>query len=177
MQRDRLLLVEIIETWADGEVVRPVSHSDDGVSCEVRDQPVTNLVRPTAPSGGSPPRATGLDGTRIHDLRHTAVSLWIAAGASPKQIATWAGHTSVSVVLDRYGHLYEGNDGDVLARLDSFASITPGDGSFRWIPRVCRGARDDLTPDTEVPQAADLGKRGGREGTRTPGLCRVKAAL
>lgn len=24
---------------------------------------------------------------RPHDLRHTAVSLWIAAGASPKQIA------------------------------------------------------------------------------------------
>ena len=42
---------------------------------------------------------------RIHDLRHTAVSLWIADGANPKQIAVMAGHTSVSVVLDRYGHL------------------------------------------------------------------------
>jgi integrase len=46
-------------------------------------------------------RATGLAGLRPHDLRHTAVSLWIAAGAGPKQIATWAGHTSVAVVLDR----------------------------------------------------------------------------
>lgn len=51
---------------------------------------------------------------RIHDLRHTAVGLWIAAGANPKQIATWAGHTSVAIVLDRYGHLLEGNDSDVL---------------------------------------------------------------
>ncbi len=44
---------------------------------------------------------------RIHDLRHTAISLWIAAGANPKQVAVRAGHTSVSVVFDRYGHLYE----------------------------------------------------------------------
>ena len=29
-------------------------------------------------------RNAGLDGLRIHDLRHTAVALWIAAGANPK---------------------------------------------------------------------------------------------
>jgi len=80
-------------------------------------------------------RAAGLEPLRIHDLRHTAVSLWIAAGASPKQIATWAGHTSVSVVLDRDGHLYEGNDVDVLARLDSFAAIRPDDGRSRRVPQ------------------------------------------
>lgn len=50
--------------------------------------------------------AAGLSPLRIHDLRHTAVALWIAAGANPKQIAVRAGHTSVSVVLDRYGHLF-----------------------------------------------------------------------
>jgi integrase len=31
--------------------------------------------------------AAGLDGLRIHDLRHTAVALWIAAGANPKEVA------------------------------------------------------------------------------------------
>jgi integrase len=36
--------------------------------------------------------AAGLDGLRIHDLRHTAVALWIAAGANPKEIAARAGH-------------------------------------------------------------------------------------
>jgi hypothetical protein len=44
--------------------------------------------------------ASGVSPFRIHDLRHTAVSLWIADGANPKQIAVMAGHTSVSVVLD-----------------------------------------------------------------------------
>lgn len=30
----------------------------------------------------------------VHDMRHTAVAIRIAAGANPKQIAAWAGHTS-----------------------------------------------------------------------------------
>ncbi|HKY76896.1 MAG TPA: tyrosine-type recombinase/integrase [Acidimicrobiia bacterium] len=59
----------------------------------------------------------GLAPLRPHDLRHTAVALWIAQGASPKQIAAWAGHTSVSVVLDRYGHLFPGHEDAVMQRL------------------------------------------------------------
>jgi integrase len=50
--------------------------------------------------------AAGLQGVRIHDLRHTAVALWIAAGANPKEVAARAGHASVSFTLDRYTHLY-----------------------------------------------------------------------
>lgn len=41
--------------------------------------------------------AAGLAPLRIHDLRHTAVALWIAAGGHTKQIVARAGHTSVSV--------------------------------------------------------------------------------
>lgn len=66
--------------------------------------------------------AAGLDGLRVHDLRHTAVALWIAAGASPKEIAARAGHSSVSVVLDRYGHLYDGSEAAVNDRLDDLAA-------------------------------------------------------
>jgi integrase len=62
--------------------------------------------------------AAELSPLRIHDLRHTAVSLWIADGANPKQIAVMAGHTSVSVVLDRYGHLYPQQDDELMDRLE-----------------------------------------------------------
>jgi integrase len=65
----------------------------------------------------------GIERLRPHDLRHTAVALWIAAGANPKQIARWAGHTSVSVVLDRYGHLYDGHEARVLDQLDELLSL------------------------------------------------------
>jgi integrase len=63
--------------------------------------------------------AAGLSPLRIHDLRHTAVSLWIAAGAGPKPVAVRAGHTSVSIVLDRYGHLYPHQDSMLVSALES----------------------------------------------------------
>ncbi|MGD9752000.1 MAG: tyrosine-type recombinase/integrase, partial [Acidimicrobiia bacterium] len=66
-------------------------------------------------------QAAGLAPLRMHDLRHTAVSLWIAEGANPKQVAVRAGHTSVSVVLDRYGHLYPEQDEELVQALESRA--------------------------------------------------------
>jgi integrase len=62
--------------------------------------------------------AAGLDPLRLHDLRHSAVSLWIAAGANAKQVATWAGHSSAGFTLDRYGHLLDDADDELAARLD-----------------------------------------------------------
>jgi integrase len=66
--------------------------------------------------------AADLAPLRVHDLRHTAVALWIAAGANPKQIANRAGHTSVSVVLDRYGHLFPEQDDALVSALERAAS-------------------------------------------------------
>jgi Phage integrase family len=60
-----------------------------------------------------------LVGLRIHDLRHTAVALWIAAGASPKEVAARAGHTSTSFVLNRYGVLFPEAGTALRTRLDS----------------------------------------------------------
>ena len=68
--------------------------------------------------------AAGLDGLRIHDLRHTAVALWIAAGASPKEVAARAGHTSVRTVLDVYGHLLPEADTALRERLDAMAEAS-----------------------------------------------------
>jgi integrase len=111
-------------------------------------------------------RAAELDGLRIHDLRHTAVALWIAAGANPKEVSARAGHASVSFTLDRYGHLYPEADSALRDRLDalygaaqrrrrapSFGSLggptvapawpQPGPGTTRAPPMVLR-RRPDL---------------------------------
>lgn len=56
--------------------------------------------------------------TRIHDLRHTAVALSIAAGAHPKAIQVRMGHASITVTLDRYGHLFPEQDEKIAAGLD-----------------------------------------------------------
>lgn len=41
-----------------------------------------------------------------HALRHFAVSTWIEAGLSPKTVQTFAGHSSLQVTMDRYGHMF-----------------------------------------------------------------------
>lgn len=49
------------------------------------------------------------------------MAFWIAAGASPKEIASRAGNTSVVTVLDRYGHLLPGSEDRVNDALDALA--------------------------------------------------------
>jgi integrase len=87
-------------------------------------------------------RAAGVDGLRIHDLRHTAVALWIAAGANPKEVSARAGHASVSFTLDRYGHLYPEADTALRDRLDALygsAQPTPAGPVIRLPRRPGRG--------------------------------------
>ncbi|MDU0313173.1 site-specific integrase [Phycicoccus sp. M110.8] len=50
-------------------------------------------------------------GRRPHDLRHTAASLWIAAGIDIKTVSAWLGHSTAKLTLDTYGHLM-GTDAD-----------------------------------------------------------------
>ncbi|MEF2555536.1 site-specific integrase [Aurantimonas sp. C2-5-R2] len=45
-----------------------------------------------------------------HSLRHFAVSTWIEAGLQPKTVQTFAGHSSLAVTMDRYGHLFPSED-------------------------------------------------------------------
>ena len=64
-------------------------------------------------------RRAELEGLRIHDLRHTFVAIMTAAGANPKEVSVWAGHSSVAFTLDRYGHLYDDHSDDVADRIDA----------------------------------------------------------
>jgi integrase len=73
-------------------------------------------------------RLAGLEGFTFHDMRHTAVSLWVAAGASDLEVAKWAGHRSPAFTKTRYAHLFP-EHGEALAdRLEMFietATSTP----------------------------------------------------
>jgi integrase len=68
--------------------------------------------------GPRPPRRRCSAGLRFHDLRHTFVAFWVAAGKDPKWVSVRAGHSSVAFTLDRYGHLYE-DRGDEAEALDA----------------------------------------------------------
>ncbi len=66
-------------------------------------------------------RTVGLEGFVPHELRHTAASLAIAAGASVKGVQSMLGHASATLTLDRYGHLF-GDELDAVAeRIDAAA--------------------------------------------------------
>ena len=54
--------------------------------------------------------AVGVSGINWHSLRHYAVSTWIEAGLAPKTVQTFAGHSSLQVTMDRYGHLFPSDD-------------------------------------------------------------------
>ncbi len=63
----------------------------------------------------------GLPGLHPHELRHTAASLAIAAGADVKVVQRMLGHKSATMTLDQYGHLFEDRLDDVARRLDDAA--------------------------------------------------------
>ena len=43
-------------------------------------------------------------------LRHFAISTWIEAELAPKTVQTFAGHSSLQITMDRYGHLFPSED-------------------------------------------------------------------
>ncbi|WBB65380.1 site-specific integrase [Micromonospora sp. WMMD812] len=115
----------------------------------------------TAPAGGplrntnfrsrvfAPAAASvGLAGLTPHDLRHTAASLAVAAGANVKAVQRMLGHASASMTLDVYAGLF-GDDLDAVAnRLDE---------------AVAARDADYLRTGTVGGEVVDLGKR------RSPG--------
>ncbi|MGH9244911.1 MAG: tyrosine-type recombinase/integrase [Acidimicrobiales bacterium] len=74
----------------------------------------------------------GVAPLRFHDLRHTAVAFWIAAGLTPLGIARRAGHSSVVVVQDRYGHLLPGAEAQADAALEQMARLAGSGTSPSW---------------------------------------------
>ena len=51
----------------------------------------------------------------FHTLRHTAASLFIQQGWSPKKIQIVMGHSSIQVTFDTYGHLWKNTEDDLRA--------------------------------------------------------------
>ena len=62
-------------------------------------------------------RAVGVEGLRFHDLRHSAATLALAAGANTRELMERMGHTSPAVAL-RYQHVMAGRDQAIAAALD-----------------------------------------------------------
>lgn len=52
--------------------------------------------------------------------RHTFASLMIAAGVNAKALSTFMGHATISITLDRYGHLMPDSEAEAANLLDAY---------------------------------------------------------
>ena len=77
-------------------------------------------------------KQVGLDGLRVHDLRHTVATLAAAAGATTKELMERMGHTSSAVEL-RYQHVMADRQAQLASALDDLArsATAPTKGTAR----------------------------------------------
>src|SRR5207253_4825608 len=68
----------------------------------------------------------GEPGLTPHELRHTAASLAVSAGANVKAVQRMLGHASAAMTLDRYADLFDDDLDDVADRLDRLRATACG---------------------------------------------------
>jgi len=59
----------------------------------------------------------------LHALRHAAVSMWIEQNLLPKRVQMLAGHSSIRVTFDIYGHLFKSDEADQTAMAEIEARL------------------------------------------------------
>jgi integrase len=64
--------------------------------------------------------AAGLNPITMHECRHTYASTMVAAGIDPGEVMRRMGHSTIAMMLDRYTHGINGNEGDTAAKLQAF---------------------------------------------------------
>ena len=62
--------------------------------------------------------AAGLRHVRLHDLRHTAASLMLAQGVSPRVVMEILGHSQISVTMNTYSHVTPASSREAVARVE-----------------------------------------------------------
>ena len=71
----------------------------------------------------------------------------IAAGVNAKALSSYMGHSSITITMDRYGHLIPGNGGEAAGLLDAYLA--------RLVPISCQSRPDstgfDRTQPDEIP--------------------------
>jgi integrase len=94
-------LVPIIDRWSTGKA------HDDWLFASPKGGPLSEPNWKRSVGWAKAIVAIGRPSLRVHDLRHTCASLWLAAGADPKVVQRILGHASAAMTMDLYGHLID----------------------------------------------------------------------
>jgi integrase len=62
----------------------------------------------------------GLEPIGLHECRHTYAAFMIAAGVNAKALSSYMGHSTITMTLDRYGHLMPSNEDEAAAMLGAY---------------------------------------------------------
>lgn len=107
--------------WARVDAVPCGAVKRDGSPCRGTPKRGTGFcARHRHLQAGAPAPVLTLEPIGFHEARHTFASLMIAAGVNVKALATFMGHSSVAITLDRYGHLMPGGEEEAATRIDSY---------------------------------------------------------
>jgi len=109
--------------------------------------------------------AAGLRPIRLHDLRHGAASLRLAAGVEIAAVSKMLGHSSISITADTYSHLLRGVGRQAAEAAQ--ALVPRGSARNTGIPTsFTQGLADDdgRSTDEKNGQVSE----GAPSGTRTP---------
>lgn len=108
-------------------------------------------------------KKAGLEGLRIHDLRHTHAAILIAAGRQMMAISRRLGHASTNVTDVIYGHLREEVDEGILDAIDAaLVGVDEGrepvaDSAAGAVAELLELVDDDLEDDeADVPDVEGL---------------------
>lgn len=66
----------------------------------------------------------GLPFIRIHDFRHSHASNLIEAGVNIYKISKRLGHSSITITMDRYGHLLDRDETEILSAMRNKRAVT-----------------------------------------------------
>jgi integrase len=83
------------------------------------------ITRPKPNTEGTQAPKLAFPPIRFHDLRHSAATLLLAQGVSPRYITELLGHSQVSFTMETYAHVLEDVKKEVATKMDEILSPEP----------------------------------------------------
>jgi integrase len=118
--RDVLLEHKLRQDYAGEALAFPRPDRRPFSGSALRQRALTAWAAETARRREEDETAPALRPITLHECRHTFASLMIAAGVNAKALSTFMGHSSITITLDRYGHLFPGSEDQAAELLDAF---------------------------------------------------------
>jgi integrase len=130
--RRTTVIIELLETLLIDQLERTGRSGNDLVFGRDADTPFNSntvhsrarrawkIARERDDKEGIIPEHERIRSIGLHDCRHTAVSHMLDAGITIDKVSKFIGHSSITVTIDRYGHLLPGGEAEAADILNEY---------------------------------------------------------